>query len=159
MKVPDPMPSIQKVAGVPLGVVKSVAQHGGVVIRLVSESTVKMNAAESYGVPPIEPLPVPEKVMVRGSALAIAASRNPVNSNLCFIQSSSWEVVPPSRPAVLVEGRTDTLSRLANAPRVRCRTHRTGPPLNVSHFLGTHRIRCTGYVSVLLRACNDRLIR
>jgi hypothetical protein len=32
MNVPDPMPAIQKVAGVPRGVVKAVAQHGGVVI-------------------------------------------------------------------------------------------------------------------------------
>src|SRR6266446_6864407 len=82
VSVPDPRPSIQKVAGVPLGVVKSGGQHDGVVIRSVSETNVKMNVAESNGSPPSEPLPVPEKVMVRGSAVASAASSNPANNNL-----------------------------------------------------------------------------
>src|ERR1043166_8449123 len=88
MNVPVPMSSIQKVAGVPSGVEESGAQQDGLPIRFVSESNVKMNAAESNATPPTEPLPVPEKVMVRGSALASAVSSNPVNNNFRFIRSS-----------------------------------------------------------------------
>src|SRR5579859_7364138 len=87
VSVPDPMPAIQKVAGVPPGVVKAVAQHDGVVIRFVSDSKVKVNAAELYELPATEPLPVPEIVMVRGSALASAVSSNPAISNFPFIAS------------------------------------------------------------------------
>src|SRR5579864_268668 len=92
--VPVPMSSIQKVAGVPSGVEESGGQHEGFAIKFVFESNVKMNAADLKSTPPTEPLPVPEKVMVRGSALASAASSNPVNNNLRFMRSFSWEVVP-----------------------------------------------------------------
>src|SRR5258708_3377711 len=151
MSVPEPMPSIQKVAGVPPGVVESGGQHDGFAIRCVSESNVKLNAAESYASPPTEPLPMPEKVMTRGSALASAVSSNPVNNSLRFIRGFSWEVVPFSRPVVLpgadskctvcslltqikqgakfrsphhgFYGRIDHLSRLAARPLVLWDTH------------------------------------
>jgi len=109
MKVPDPMPAIQKVAGVPPGVVKTVAQHVGVVIRFVSDSNVKVNAAELYELPPIEPLPVPEKVIVRGSALTSAATSNPVDSNPRFTQGSPGKLSLFVRPAVLLVGHAGTL--------------------------------------------------
>src|SRR5437899_8685571 len=98
MKVPDPMQAIQKVAGVPPGVVKAVAQHGGVMIRFVSDSNVKVNAAELYELPPTEPLPLPEKVIVTGSALASAASSNPVDSNPRVTPSSPGKLSLFVRP-------------------------------------------------------------
>ena len=109
MNVPDPMPAIQKVAGVPPGVVKTVAQHDGVVISFVSDSNVKVNAAEVYELPPMEPLPVPEKVIVRGSALASAVSSNPVDSKLRVTQSSPGKLSLFFRAAVLLGGHAGTL--------------------------------------------------
>ena len=103
------MPAIQKVAGVPPGVVKTVAQHVGVVIRFVSDSNVKVNAAELYELPPIEPLPVPEKVIVRGSALTSAATSNPVDSNPRFTQGSPGKLSLCFRPVVLLVGHAGTL--------------------------------------------------
>src|SRR5690242_21938373 len=81
MNVPEPMPSIENVAGVPAGVLKASPQQPGTPIRVVSESKVKVKAAELNDCAPTMPLPVPEKVMVSGSAVASVASSKAAHNN------------------------------------------------------------------------------
>ena len=75
------MPAIENVAGVPAGVLKARVQQSGFSIRLVSVSNVKVKALKLNAWSPTIPLPMPEKVMVSGSAVARVASNKAVNNN------------------------------------------------------------------------------
>ena len=69
------MPAIENVAGVPAGVLKSVAQQVGTTTTEVSDVKVNVKAAELNAWLPTEPLPVPENVMESGLAAAIPANK------------------------------------------------------------------------------------
>ena len=74
-RVPLGKPAMENTVGVPCGV-SIVKQQEGLIRRVVSVVSVKLNAAFVNAVPPKLPLPVPVIVNVSGAAVPTTASKN-----------------------------------------------------------------------------------